>query len=443
MTTKESTLDQFKTEEKGSHISYQEYKQVDIEKFGTVPQAWKVHKLKQVSDIFPSNVDKKEKDDENNIFLCNYTEVYDNPEITPDLDFMEATAKKRDIDRLQLQEGDVIITKDSESWNDIGVPSYVSATMEDVICGYHLTYIKPHKSKINGKFLYYFLESEAGSHHLHIEANGVTRYGISINGIKEAPIIVPPKEEQEAIVHFLNSETRNVEKLIEKKEKLIQLLEEKRTSLIKNVVSNGIVSDKNQRQSGVEWLGDIPKHWEVRDLRYLAEIDTGGKDTKDAVDDGDYPFFVRSQTKERIDSYSYDGEAVLTAGDGVGVGKVFHYIDGKFDYHQRVYKISDFPEDVDGKYLYYYLKANLKMEIFKNNAKSTVDSLRMPMFKSFPIAFGSLEEQRSIVNYLDNQNEEIDNLIEKVRKGIERLKEYRTALITEAVTGQIDVRGEV
>ena len=86
----------------------------------------------------------------------------------------------------------------------------------------------------------------------------------------------------------------------------------------------------------------MPEHWEVRRLRTLASIATGGKDTVDRRDSGKYPFFVRSQTVERIDSWSFDGEAVLTAGDGVDVGKVFHYVNGKFDYHQRVYKFSDF-----------------------------------------------------------------------------------------------------
>jgi len=444
MANQRSTLDQFKESDKeGRHTSYENYKDVEYEQLGKIPTEWGIYKLKQVADSFPSNVNKKEKENEPSIYLCNYTDVYHNTTITPDLDFMEATAKRSDIQKFRLEEGDVIITKDSESWDDIGIPSYVAHTMNDVICGYHLTHLKPDESLINGKYLYYYLESEIGSHHFHTEANGVTRYGLSVSGIKEAPITVPPKDQQSLIVDFLDEKTQNINHLISKKNELVQLLEEKRTSLIKDAVSNGIITDPDQKESGVEWLGEIPKYWEVKDLRYLADVDTGGKDTKDAVDDGNYPFFVRSQTEERIDSYSHDGEAVLTAGDGVGVGKVFHYIDGKFDYHQRVYKISDFHDDIHGKYLYYYLRANLKMEIFKNNAKSTVDSLRMPMFKSFPIAFGDIEEQQAIVNYLDQQNEEIDNLIKKIEHGIDRLKEYRTALITNAVTGQIDVRGEM
>src|SRR5437763_216224 len=97
-------------------------------------------------------------------------------------------------------------------------------------------------------------------------------------------------------------------------------------------------------------VGMIPEDWSVFTVKEVAAITTGKRNTQDRIQDGAYPFFVRSQTIERINSYSYDGEAVLTAGDGVGTGKVFHYIKGKFDFHQRVYKISNFRSDMDGFY---------------------------------------------------------------------------------------------
>ena len=334
------------------------------------------------------------------------------------------------------QKGDVLISKDGT----IGKVAVVDNN--DFVVLSSLGILRP-SDNVKPHFLKYFAESQFSLEQMRSRLKGSAITRITLEIINDLDFILPPKELQEKIVLFLDEETEEIDSLIEQLKKLIDLLEKKRTALIKSAVSNGLNGDGDQKQSGVEWLGNIPENWEVRDLRYLADIDTGGKDTKDAVEDGEYPFFVRSQTEERIDSYSFDGEAVLTAGDGVGVGKVFHYIDGKFDYHQRVYKISDFVEDIDGKYFYYYLKSNLKMEIFKNNAKSTVDSLRMPMFKDFPVAFGDLEEQRDIVNYLEQQNKQIDNLIENVEEGIDILKEYRIALITEAVTGQIDVRGEV
>jgi len=191
------------------------------------------------------------------------------------------------------------------------------------------------------------------------------------------------------------------------------------------------------KDSGIEWLGEVPSEWETVRLRYIAEIETGEKDTVDRVDDGVFPFFVRAQKVERIDTYSFDGEAILTAGDGVGVGKVFHYINGKFDYHQRVYRISDF-RNMDGKYLFYYLRENMKKEVLKGNAKSTVDSLRLHMFKNFPILIPNIEEQTGIANFLDHKTRQIDDLIAKKERLIELLKEERTAVINQAVTKGLD-----
>lgn len=187
------------------------------------------------------------------------------------------------------------------------------------------------------------------------------------------------------------------------------------------------------KDSGIEWIGEIPGHWNLKRLKFLSAITTGESDTIDREDNGKYPFFVRAQTVERINTYSYDGEAVLTAGDGVGVGRVFHYINGKFDYHQRVYKISDFKEIV-GKYFFYYMKENFHKEVMKISAKSTVDSLRLPMFLDFPVAFGGIKEQQSIADFLDHKTHQIDTLIEKKQKQIELLKEQRTAIINHAVT---------
>ena len=99
---------------------------------------------------------------------------------------------------------------------------------------------------------------------------------------------------------------------------------------------------KSMKDSGIEWIGEIPFKWDLVKLKYLCNINTGNKDTINREADGKYPFYVRSPHIERINSYSFNGEAILTAGDGVGVGKVFHYVNGKFDYHQRVYNLHNF-----------------------------------------------------------------------------------------------------
>lgn len=252
---------------------------------------------------------------------------------------------------------------------------------------------------------------------------------------------LPPFSEQRAIVAFLDRETGKIDALISRKERLIELLQEKRTALISRAVTKGLDANAPIKESGVEWLGEIPAHWEVQRLRYLASIKTGDRDTVDRQDDGKYPFFVRSQTVERIDSWSFDGEAVLTAGDGVGVGKVFHYVNGKFDYHQRVYRFSDF-RSVTGKYFFRYFKAMLRFEVLQGTAKSTVDSLRLPMLKDFPVLVPPLAEQGAVTAFLDRETAKLESLIAQVHQAIELLKELRSALISAAVTGRIDVREE-
>ncbi len=113
------------------------------------------------------------------------------------------------------------------------------------------------------------------------------------------------------------------------------------------------------KPSGVEWLGDVPQGWMVKKMKYLCRVQTGDKDTVNAIDDGIYPFFVRSQTVERINSFSFNCEAVFTAGDGVGVGKVFHHYTGPFDFHQRVYMMNRF-QYISGRFFFYYSLASHK-----------------------------------------------------------------------------------
>lgn len=190
------------------------------------------------------------------------------------------------------------------------------------------------------------------------------------------------------------------------------------------------------KDSGVEWLGEIPCDWNLVKLKYLVSITTGNKDTENKEQDGKYPFFVRSKNVERINSYSYDGEAILTAGDG-DIGKIFHYINGKFDYHQRVYMFYKF-KNILVKFIYFYLQENLHKEVIKLSAKTTVDSLRLPMLQDFIISVPAVQEQQQIANFLDKATAKIDTLIKKQTKQIELLKEKRQAVISHAVTKGIN-----
>ena len=191
------------------------------------------------------------------------------------------------------------------------------------------------------------------------------------------------------------------------------------------------------KESGVKWLGDIPSDWTVKRLKFLCELQTGDKDTANAKTGAEYDFFVRAQKIEKIDSYSHHCEAVLTAGDGVGVGKVFHYTNGKFSFHQRVYMMNNFKE-VLGRYFYYYLSTLFSRVALDGGAKSTVDSLRMPTFTNFYFSYPPLVQQTVIVNYLDVETARIDGLITEKQNFITLLKEKRQALISHYVTKGLD-----
>jgi len=163
-------------------------------------------------------------------------------------------------------------------------------------------------------------------------------------------------------------------------------------------------------------VGVIPSDWDFDEIQNLADITTGAKNTQDRVPDGDYPFFVRSQTVERINSYSFDGEAVLTAGDGVGTGKVFHYKNGKFDFHQRVYKISNFSERLDGYFFYLYFSKNFYNRIMQMTAKSSVDSVRREMIAKMLIPVPTNDEQTAIATALNDADALITQLEKLIAK---------------------------
>ena len=178
-----------------------------------------------------------------------------------------------------------------------------------------------------------------------------------------------------------------------------------------------------------------PSDWEISQIDKIADITTGCRDVKDSVKNGEYPFYVRSKDVERINFYDFDCEAVLTAGDG-GAGKIFHYKNGKFAAHQRVYVISKF-EKVDGKYFYYFFSKNFLQEVEKYTAKSTVDSVRRPMIANMEFPLPPFKEQQAIASALSDFDEHIDNLTEL----IEKKKAIRDGALEDLVSGRTRIDG--
>ncbi|MCP3963130.1 MAG: restriction endonuclease subunit S [bacterium] len=253
------------------------------------------------------------------------------------------------------------------------------------------------------------------------------------NNLAGHSVAIPnTKAEQEAIAEVLSDAdalVESLEQLIAKKRLLKQGTMQELLTGKKRLPGFEIKPGYRQTKAGI-----IPHDWTLDYIENLAHIATGSRNTQDRVDDGQYPFFVRSQTIERINSYSFDGEAVLTAGDGVGTGRVFHYINGKFDTHQRVYRISDFSGRVNGSFFYLYFSSNFYSRIMQMTAKSSVDSVRREMIARMLVPLPPTKaEQDAIANILSDMDAEIAALEAKLAKA----RQIKKGMMQQLLTGRI------
>jgi type I restriction enzyme S subunit len=210
-----------------------------VEWLGEVPEHWEVRRFKHKTNIFPSNVDKKSYDDEISIKLCNYTNVYYSSSIKFDMDFMNATATEQQIRKFTLKAGDTIITKDSESSDDIAISAYVPKTLEGVICGYHLSIVRP-KANVYGAFIKYLFDSRYAKSKFAVLANGLTRVGLGQYQLDNIEMPFPSFHEQQIIAQFLDQETTKIDDLIAESQNVIELLKERRSALISSAVTGKI-----------------------------------------------------------------------------------------------------------------------------------------------------------------------------------------------------------
>ena len=194
-----------------SNKPYSAYKDSDVECLGQVPEHWSVQRIATVADIRVSNVDKHSKEGENPVRLCNYVDVCHNERISGDVPFMAGTAKREEMEKFRLAVGDVLVTKDSEDWKDIGVPALVEYAADDLVCGYHSAMLRPKRESLEGGYLSYALRNQHVAWQYQVAAVGVTRYGLSQNAIKSMKIPLPPLPEQHAIAHFLTHTTQRIQ----------------------------------------------------------------------------------------------------------------------------------------------------------------------------------------------------------------------------------------
>ncbi len=441
--------------------AYPRYKRSGVEWIPDVPEHWKPKRLKTTARCWVSNVDKVPSDDELPVRLCNYTDVYYNERIMSGMPLMETTATAEEIRKFHLEINDVVITKDSEEWSDIAVPALIAETADDLVCGYHLGITRPKPDELCGDYLLRAFQACAVNQQFQVVATGVTRYGLPKSSIGDAWLPFPPVEEQRAIADFLDRETARLDTLVGKKRELIEKLKEKRAALISRTVARGLNPNVKLKTSGIEWLGDIPEHWDVKPiLRITSAIQTGPFGSQlhesDYLEGGiplinpahivggrlvpDDQSAVDAQTAARLTRHQLKpGDIVMGRRGEIGrcgvVGEeetgwlcgtgslVIRLNQSRADYYAAIISSAGFAG---------LLKLHAVGTTMLNLNPGIVGRMRVPV--------PPVPEQHVIVDYLDRETAKLDRMMEKVEAAIEKLQEYRTALITAAVTGEIDVR---
>ena len=429
---------------------YSAYKPSGVPWLGDVPSHWEVRRLRTVADMRVSNVDKHTREDEVPVRLCNYVDVYKYDRITPAMPFMTATASRDEIKRFRLESGDVLITKDSETWDDIGVPALVAESAHDLLSGYHLALLRPFV-EILGAYLARNLQSKGVAYQFHIRANGVTRYGLTHTGIKSVCILLPPLPEQAAIVRYLDYVDRRIRRYVSAKRKLIALLEEEKQAVVNQAVTRGLDPNVRLKPSGVEWLGDVPAHWEMvrngqlfvqRNEKGFPELpileislrtginirDFENSDRKQVMAvRGDYKRAVRGDIAYNM-MRMWQGAIGVVPVDGLVspayvVAKPLRGNEPR--YFSALFRTSGYMAEVD-KY---------SRGIVKDRNR-----LYWEDFKQMPTPCPPPHEQLLIADAVDRCMATLNDGANRIRRQIKLLEEYRTRLIADVVTGKLDVR---
>ena len=230
---------------------------------------WPWTSLVDVTHLRLSSVDKKITPGQEKVRLCNYSDVYNHSVLRADMDYMEATATEQEIKNCRLEVGDVIITKDSEAPDDIGVPAIVREAVVDLICGYHLAILRPLKSALEGEYLNYALRTGNAKRQFQMYANGITRFGLRGTDIKRVGIPLPPLPEQRKIAAILSS----VDDAIEKTRAVIDQVQVVKRGLMQELLTRGLPG-RHTRFKQTE-IGEIPEEWDFLPLRAMAASDRG------------------------------------------------------------------------------------------------------------------------------------------------------------------------
>ena len=410
--------------------------------------------LRRLASVRSSNVDKIIAEGEEPVRLCNYVDVYYNDRITDRIDFSEGSAKPVEIEKFELQANDVVITKDSETPGDIAVAALVESSGEGIVCGYHLAILRPLRGAIHGPYLFWCLAAKPTREVLGLAAQGVTRFGLTLNGIKSSAIPVPYLETQKAIAAFLDRETARIDRLIEKKERQVKLLHHRAKQAVAELVIGANIEGANFTKTGFDHIPQIPAHWFLRKAGHLfheiaepnaddspvlsVSIHSGISDKQLEDDERDRKVnLIEDRSIYKRVHPGYLAYNMMRAWQGaIGVSSV----DGAVS---PAYVVARPTRGLHSHYYQYLLRTPPFIEQMRQGSKGITDfrlRLYWDQFRLIRLPVPPLDEQCRIASQAEQSLKHADQAAEKIRRSIDLLTEKRAALITAAVTGQIDVR---
>ncbi|GAA5230035.1 restriction endonuclease subunit S [Arthrobacter cryoconiti] len=441
---------------------YPHYRASGVEWLGDVPKHWTVQPATAISRVVTSTVDKKSYDDEVPVRLCNYTDVYYNDVLVDDPHYMKATATPSQIMAFTPKSGDVAITKDSETSDDIGIPAYVRNDMPGVVFGYHLAIYRPNDTRYS-RFIRYLFESKYVKTTFENKTPGVTRVGLSQNTMKYLRVPTPSVHEAEQIGDYLDRETAEIDAFIADQEKLISLLNERRAATITQAVTKGLDPKVSLECSGVEWLDAIPAGWTIQRLEHVtSRVIDCLHTTPDEDVAGEFVSVKTSCVRDgrfspdRGLDISRDTYQVRTAKGRPSKGDIFFTreapageaalvpADSIYALGQRMVLLKCDQIKLDPQLLLWNLyMPHMRSYIDVETSGSIVQNLPIPKIQMMPVVVPAKDQQAQIVDFLNRETNEFDLAIADAKESIALSKERRAALISAAVTGKIDVRDAV
>jgi type I restriction enzyme S subunit len=437
---------------------YPKYKDSGVYWIGAIPDEWKIKKIKHTTYVKGrigwKGLKSEEFQENSDAYLVTGTDFKNG--LIDWNNCYQIDQKRYDEDPfIQLQENDLLITKDGT----IGKVALVKNLKGYATLNSGIFVIRPIAHYLTN-FMYWILNSGVFFGFISFHGTGTTIKHLYQNVFEVFQFTTPPIQEQQKIAAYLNHKTTLIDTLIEKKKRRIDLLKEERTAVINQAVTKGLDPNVQFKDSGIEWLGEIPVHWEVKRLKHLvdAKLMYGANESAE-LEDKSLPRYIRitdfgEDGKLRDDTFKSlpeytavnyilrDGD-ILFARSGATVGKTFQFKNYAGQACFAGYLIKATPDKVQllSDFLYFVTRSNA-YENWKNSIfiQATIQNIGADKYNNFILSIPAIEEQEIISRHIEKETSRIDTLITKTQKQIDLLQEYRTALISEVVTGKIDVR---